>query len=321
LAGGASCSTGVVFSPQLNGNYTGVLTITSPTQNPISVPLNGIGGVPGTVLALPKLIEFSQVGVGLTGSPVTVTLTNPAEGGSLTSFALTVTTGFQLVNNTCPTSLAGEASCTVGVEFAPLSAGPQNGSLTVGSSELTTGAFVPLVGRGFDFVIAPSGSNSQAIASGQVADFKLSITPLAGSQGVFTFQCGSLPPYSSCTFNPPTMGITSSYSVYEEVQIATGLSQSSDRSSRAPAWPIVPLACGLLLAPFALARRLKALMAIALLAILVGGVSSCASSGVILGGPIPKSGPGITPAGTYTIPITTTSNGVQHQVTFTVIVD
>jgi hypothetical protein len=321
LAGGASCSTGVVFSPQLDGNYTGYLTIVSPTQGPISVPLSGIGGVPGTVLSQPEQIEFSEVGIGQSSSPVTVTFTNPGLGGSLTNLTLTVTTGFQLVNNTCASALAGGASCTVGVEFVPLNAGVQSGSLTVGNSVLATAAVLPLSGTGFDFSVVPSGSINQTIANGQIAEFKLSITPLMGSQGAFTFQCGSLPLYASCTFNPTSMAITPNSSGYAEVEIATGLSQASARSSRMPVWPILPLACGLVLAPFALARRLRALMAVALLAILVGGVSSCATSGVILGGQVPISGPGFTPAGTYAIPVTAISNGVQHQVTITVIVD
>jgi hypothetical protein len=207
------------------------------------------------------------------------------------------------------------------VEFVPLNAGVQSGSLTVGNSVLATAAVLPLSGTGFDFSVVPSGSINQTIANGQIAEFKLSITPLMGSQGAFTFQCGSLPLYASCTFNPTSMAITPNSSGYAEVEIATGLSQASARSSRMPVWPILPLACGLVLAPFALARRLRALMAVALLAILVGGVSSCATSGVILGGQVPISGPGFTPAGTYAIPVTAISNGVQHQVTITVIVD
>jgi hypothetical protein len=88
-------------------------------------------------------------------------------------------------------------------------------------------------------------------------------------------------------------------------------------------WPALPLACGLLLAPFALRRGRKALLLVALLAILMGGVSSCTSSGILSGGTIPGSGSGsgITAAGTYPVMVTATSNGVQHQVNLTLIVD
>jgi hypothetical protein len=322
LAAGASCSAAVIFSPSLNGPYIGTLTIASPSL-PASaiVPLSGTGGVPGSVQAQPSLIDFSQTGVSLLGSPVTVTLTNPSGTTSLTSFALAVTAGFKLVNNTCATTLASGASCTVGVEFAPTSAGTANGSLTVSSSALPTGAFVPLSGMGFDFAVEPSGSSSQAVANGQTADFKLLIAPLLGGQGVFTLQCGSLPPYSACTFNPGSEGIPANTTGNEVVEIATGLTQTSARSAHPSAWPVLPLACGLLLLPFALRRRPKALLLVALLAMLAAGVSSCTESGIGLPEPPPRSGAGITPAGTYSIPVTISSNGVQHQVTLTLTVD
>jgi zona occludens toxin (predicted ATPase) len=83
------------------------------------------------------------------------------------------------------------------------------------------------------------------------------------------------------------------------------------------------MACGLLLAPFALWRDRKALLLVALLAILMGGVSSCTTSGVFSGGTVPGSGSGSgnTAAGTYPVVVTATSNGVQRQVTLTLIVD
>ncbi len=324
LASGASCSTGVIFSPSLNGPYTGTLTIASPSLTATTViPLSGTGGTPGSVQALPSLIAFPQTGVGLLSSPVTVTLTNPDSVNSLGSFSLGVTASFRLVSTTCTSTLAAGASCTALVEFAPSSPGAQSGSLTVSSIALTSGAFVPLSGRGFDFGLAPSGSSSQTISNGQIADYKLLITPLLGSYGAFTFQCGSLPPHSACTFNPATEGIPANTAGNVVVEIATGLTTASIHATPPLGWPALPLACGLVLVPFALARRRKALLLVALLVIFAGSVSSCTSSGIISGGTAPGSGsgPGITSAGTFPVVITATSNGVQHQVTLTLIVD
>jgi hypothetical protein len=225
-----------------------------------------------------------------------------------------------LVNNTSPLTLAALASCTVDVMFAPMSAGVQNGSLTVSSSALPTGSFMPLSGMGFDFTLVPSGSSSLTITNGQTANFKLLITPLNGSQGAFTFQCGTLPQYTSCTFNPTSEGIAANSTGNVAVVIATGLTTA--HSSRPPAWPVLPLACGLVLLPFALSRRRRALLLIVLLAVLAGGVSSCTqSSGGGLPTPPSPTGPGITAAATYTIPVTATSNGISHTVTLTLTVD
>jgi hypothetical protein len=324
LAAGASCSTGVVFSPSLAGPYTGTLTIASPSLTASTIiPLSGTGGTPGSVQSLPSLIAFPQTGVNLLSNPVTVTLTNPDSVNSLGSFTLAVTAGFRLASTTCASTLAAAASCTALVEFAPTSPGAQSGSLTVSSSALTSGAFVPLSGRGFDFAIAPSGASSQTISNGQTADYNLLITPLLGSYGAFSFQCGTLPPHAACTFNPVSEGISANTTGNVEVEIATGLTTASLHSSPPLGWHALPLACGLLLAPFALARRRKALLLIAILVILAGSVTSCVSSGIIPGGNIPGSGSGggTTSVGTYSVVVTTTSNGVQHQATLTLIVD
>jgi hypothetical protein len=300
-----------------------------------------MGGVPGSVQFQPSLIDpcsvgttgvncFPQTGVGLISSASTVTITNPDPVTSLHSLALAASAGFKLVNNACPSTLAALASCTVGVAFAPTSVGKQSGTLIVSDSVLTPGSIMTLSGTGFDFSLAPSGSSTQTVANGQTAFFNLSIcgvegcsssTPGLGSQGTFTFQCGSLPPYSACTFNPASEGIPANTAGNVVVQIATGLTTASVNSSPPLTWPDLPLACGLVLAPFALARRRKALLLIVLLMILAGGVSSCTSSGIISGGTVPGSGSGITSPGTFPVVVTATSNGIQHQVTLTLIVD
>jgi hypothetical protein len=331
LAAGASCSVGVVFAPALDGSFTGTLTIASPSlASPAVVPLSGTGGVPGSVQFQPNPLTFAQTGVGLTSGASTVTITNPDSVTSLQNLTIIASTGFLKVPGTCGTTLAPLASCTVGVEFTPASAGTQSGALTVTDSVLTAGSALALSGMGFDFALcfgnstAPCvTSSTQTIANGQIADYTLTIAPLDGSQGSFTLQCGTLPAYSSCTFNPTSPTAYSGASVYETVEIATGLTQTSTNSSRPPVWPVLPLACGLALVPFGLARRRRALLLVALLAILAGGVSSCTSSQIIKGSGSGggSSGSGVTPAGTYSIPVTVTSNGISHSITLTLTVD
>jgi hypothetical protein len=320
LAAGANCTTGVVFSPPLAGSYTGTLTIAVGGQMQASVALSGTGGTPGAVAAKPNWIDFPQTSVGLASSPVTVTLTNPVGDLSLANFVVAATAGFTVVNNNCPATLAAGVSCTVGVEFQPAGAGAQSGSLTAGSSVLATGVSVPLTGMGFDFTVVSSGASSATVASGQTASYKLTITPLSGSTGTFTLTCGSLPTYSSCTFNPTSETIAAGSTGSETVLIATGTS-STAQLTRPVAWPMLPLVCGLAVVPLALWKRRRVLVALAALAMLAGGVSSCTSSGGGVTSPPPNSGNYITPAGTYSIPVTVSSGGVQHQITLTLTVD
>jgi hypothetical protein len=332
LAAGANCSTGVVFSPALAGQSTGTLTIASGAQMLASVPLSGTGGTPGAVVAQPNQIDFPQTSVGSTSTPVTVTLTNPAGDVDLTSFSVTPSAGFKIADNssTCPSTLIAGASCTVGVEFKPTSAGTQSGSLIVGGSLPGTGASapgatVPLSGMGFDYVVCFGSrvtpcviSSSQTVATGQTAHNTVSIAPLGGSQGAFTLTCSSPASNSTCSLSPSSVSVSANSTGAESVEVSTGVS-SSARLSRPSAWPALPLACGIMLVPLALWKRRKALLLIAMLAIAISGVSSCTSSGGGLSQPPPNSG--LTPAGTYSIPITVSSGNIQHQITLTLTVD
>ncbi|MGA2084888.1 MAG: hypothetical protein ABSG60_05145, partial [Terracidiphilus sp.] len=63
------------------------------------------------------------------------------------------------------------------------------------------------------------------------------------------------------------------------------------------------------------------LLLAALLAILAGGVSSCTGSGGGSGGSGGGSGGNATPPGTYTIPVTVVSAGVQHSLNLTLTVE
>jgi len=326
LAAGSSCSTGVVFSPAVNGNFSSALTVSSPSlSTTATVTLTGIGGVPGSVQAQPGLLNFPLTGIGSSSSPQTVTLTNPSAVTSLTSFALAATGPFKVASTTCPATLAAQASCTAQVAFAPFSSGPLTGSLTVSSAALASSVAVQLNGVGFDFTAAPSGSPSATVVNGQTAYFPVTVSLINQSRpAVLTVACNTaapFPPYTVCTFNPSAHpSVPAGATGFVTVQVATGQKQTTTTAATGAApWRLLPLACGLILLP--LARRRKALLLAALLAVLVSGVSSCASSGVVTGSGNPVAGPGITPSATYSIPVTLSANGVTHTVTFTLTVD
>ena len=239
---------------------------------------------------------------------------------SLNNLALAVSAGFKLANNTCTATLVARANCTVGVVFAPTGAGAQTGSLTVTSSTAPAAATVALAGTGFDFTVTAMGSISQTVVNGQTANYSLVITPLGGAQGSYTFACGTLPSHAFCTFAPPSETIAGAATGTLAVAISTGLATAQLTVPRS--WSVLPLLCGLVVLPWA--RRRKALGLIALLAILAGSLASCsASGGGTTTGPGGGSGSssGSTPAGSYAIPLTVSSDGVQHSFTLTLIVE
>ena len=90
LASGASCSTGVVFTPTANGVVTGALTVSSTAfVIAATASLTGIGGAAGSVQVQPASLSFTATGVGGTSATQNVILTN---NGAITLAGLTLLT-------------------------------------------------------------------------------------------------------------------------------------------------------------------------------------------------------------------------------------
>jgi len=88
--------------------------------------------VPAVSLS-PQSLSFPSTVVGSTSAPLTVALKNTGTGDlSITSITLTggQTDDFAL-SNTCGTSLAASATCTVSVTFKPVAAGTKQATFTV----------------------------------------------------------------------------------------------------------------------------------------------------------------------------------------------
>jgi hypothetical protein len=247
---------------------------------------------------------------------------NSNDGTELTDLNLSVSNGFKLVNNTCGPSLPVGGTCTTGVLFAPTSPGSKNGTFTVSSSALASSVTAHLSGMGFDFAVTMAGPSTVTVSSGQTASYTLDIAPSSGSPGTFTFQCGKLPSYAACTFNPSTENVAAGATGTEAVQIITGQSVSAQVVAPPSAGGrALTLAFAMLILPLAWRRR-KLRFPIAVLAILLVGFSGCSSSGGGSGGtPPPSPTTHTTPAGTYSVPVTVMSNGVQHAVTLTLVVN
>ena len=322
LAAGASCTAAIVFTPSANATISGALNITSSgLSSTASVVLNGVGGAAGSLAIQPSSLNFPTTGVGSTSTIQPVTLTNSG-AIVLNSLAVSASTGFQVASTTCGSTLDLGTSCTVQLAFAPTAAGQQSGTLTISSASLLSNQQVTLSGMGFDFSIASSGPSSQSVASGQAATYSITVTPMSGSTGTFAFSCSALPGNSACTFNPPSETLAPNTTGTVAVKIATGISTASAlntlRSSRA-----LPPICALLLLPLTSVRRRPKLFLLLLLFSITFPVTSCAGAGGG-GGAAPPSGGSSgnnTPAGTYSVVVTATSNGIAHKTTLTLTVD
>ncbi len=143
---GASCTISVTFAPTAGGTRTGTLTFTLPS-GPLTVALTGTGTAirEGWVTASPTSVTFNN-GYVVGDNPsqdVTVTNTNGVAIG-LGHVAISGSSVFTQTN-TCGTTLAAGASCTVTVTFMPTVAGTFTGTLSISESAGTSHK-VPLSG-------------------------------------------------------------------------------------------------------------------------------------------------------------------------------
>jgi hypothetical protein len=146
LAAGATCTVGVTFTPAAMGAATGTLAFAdSAIDSPQAVSLSGTGSAPVTLST--TSLSFNTTAVGSTSSAKSVTLTNH-QSGSLT-FSSIVTSGpFGIASNSCGTSVAAGASCSVGVTFTPTATGAATGNLTFTDSAGNGPQTVSLSGTG-----------------------------------------------------------------------------------------------------------------------------------------------------------------------------
>jgi len=130
LAAGANCVINVTFTPSQMGPRVASITITDNTAgSPHSVSLSGMGltsGLNATWSA--TSLTFGDQVVGTTSSAQSVTLSNYGTM-PLNITNITASANFG-ETNTCGSSLASDASCTVGVTFTPNATGPFSGTLS-----------------------------------------------------------------------------------------------------------------------------------------------------------------------------------------------
>ena len=230
VASGSACTYSVSFIPSANdpiGPLTGTLTVNGTNGASLVVSLSGTGLSPNPTASLSTTsLQFPLQQVGTTSAPQPVMLTN--SGASALSIAgITTSQQFSETDN-CGSSLAGGASCTINVSFAPTTSGNINGTLTIvdnagGSPQTVTlngqaGTPIAMVSPGtlnFGSQVLGSISASQNVTLSNTGNFTLTLNSIVVS-GDFAQNnnCGSaLAPNASCvisvTFTPQSSGSAS----------------------------------------------------------------------------------------------------------------
>ena len=137
LAPGASCTLQITFTPTTTGDRPGLLTI--PANVPggqVTATLDGTGVSPPSLSLLPLSLTFGSTAVGSTSTALGIVVTN--SGGTTAQLLTPTTTGdFAVSSNTCGSSLAPLAFCTVQVTFTPTTTGTRTGVLAIAGTNLT----------------------------------------------------------------------------------------------------------------------------------------------------------------------------------------
>jgi probable HAF family extracellular repeat protein len=157
LAAGASCTISVTFKPTASGTRGAALNVSdNAAGSPQKVWLSGIGT---TAKVSPTSLSFGSVAFGATSSSQTVTLTNVGTSSlSITGIAITGTDpGDFAQTQTCGSSLATGASCSINVTFKPTELGTRTAALSVSDNAAGSPRRVSLSGTGVAGRCTPVG--------------------------------------------------------------------------------------------------------------------------------------------------------------------
>jgi hypothetical protein len=197
---------------------------TSPGTQTVS--LTGTGVLAPVVSFSPASLTFSAQQVGTSSSAQSVILKNIGDA-TLTISSITVSGDFSQTN-TCGSSVAMNASCTLRVIFKPTAGGTRTGAVTITDNAIPTSQAVSLTGTGtapavvlsvtslvFPAQAVGTSSSAQSVTVKNTGGATLTITSIAAA-GDFsqTNNCGSsLAAGSSCTlsvtFKPTAAGARS----------------------------------------------------------------------------------------------------------------
>ena len=223
---GKSCNITVTFTPSVLGDESAILAVSSSSQtSPQYASLTGIGMAP--VALSTTSLHLGAVAEGNTSAQQTVILTN-RENFALNFTSILTSAGFAISSNTCGTSIAAKATCTIGVTFSPSMLGAASGTLTFTDNAESSRQTVNLYGDGITPVSLSVGilylgevkvgktSAPQNVTLTNHQNVALSFTSIQASAGfeISSNGCsGSLAAGGACvvgvTFSPTVKGAAS----------------------------------------------------------------------------------------------------------------
>ncbi|MBA3464837.1 MAG: choice-of-anchor D domain-containing protein, partial [Deltaproteobacteria bacterium] len=196
LAPGATCTISVTFAPSATGARTGTITATAATGGTATAAVGGDGIPRLEIIALESgpVVDPASFGTSIINNttPVDVLILVRNNTATAKTFGVTPSFGspaqYAVVSNTCSTTIGGAGGlCTVGVRFAPTSAGTKTGSIAfdIGAGAANR-AVQNLTGAGTEAlrITALDGTDfgSIAVNTTSPSPLRFRVTNPAGSQ-------------------------------------------------------------------------------------------------------------------------------------------
>jgi hypothetical protein len=225
VAQSAACTIQVRFLPTAVGARSGVLTVYGNVSGgQVTANLSGTGTAPPAIILTPTTLSFAATSVGASSAAQAITISNT--GGSSASLQTPVIAGdFNISGDTCGSSLAPNAGCTLSIVFAPTVSGTRAGTLTVTDSAGTQVASLSGTGTNpatdslapMSLSFAAQQLNTASAAqqvtltnAGDVALTLISAQVISGDFAVVNGCGNSLNAHSSCafsvTYTPKSLG-------------------------------------------------------------------------------------------------------------------
>jgi subtilase family serine protease/sugar lactone lactonase YvrE len=152
VAAGAKCTITLEFKPASAGSYAASVSIKdNATGSPQTIALTGTGiaAAPAVTLSATS-VAFGNETKGIASAAKTVTLTNSGAAAlSSVSIALAGAGAADFIeSNTCGTSVAAGAKCTITLEFKPASTGSYAASVSIKDNATGSPQTIALTGTG-----------------------------------------------------------------------------------------------------------------------------------------------------------------------------
>ncbi len=308
----ASCVVNVAFVPTALGARTGTLVITSSASANATLGALLTGRGVADVQAEVSALDFGNVDLGSTSAPQTITITNYTNASiALTSIGIT---GDYKDTTTCGSSIGGLSTCTVTIRFTPTALGARPGTLTISTNDTKYPVIsVALIGNGVDFGIAVSPTSGNVLA-GYGVSTTATVTPLGGFNGSVFVTCTTNAGGSTCTPNQNTFTLNAATPLTVAITTTAQYTVTGYGGFGGRLGWLVAFGGALLMLGLLRRRRLPRLLAtVAVLFVLIGGITGCGSK-------LPDHNADPTYPGTYTYTVSVTDGTLTHSATYSLTV-